>query len=317
VTAAPQDACDEGMDANQIEPAPMDGSAGSAAPLSRRGGMMLNAMTIDVEDYFHVEAFAGTISRDRWDSLPCRVERNTERLLQIFSDADVKATFFMLGWVAERYPQLVRRITANGHELASHGYTHHRADSQAPEEFRADIRRTKALLEDLGGVAVSGYRAATFSIGAKNWWAFDVLHEEGYRYSSSIYPIKHDLYGMPDCARSAFPVARTGVTEIPLSTIRLWGSNLPCSGGGYFRLLPYRLSRWAIRHVNNADGLPCVFYLHPWEIDPDQPRQNSAPWKSRFRHYTNLDRTEHRLQRLLRDFAWARIDQAFADAIPR
>jgi polysaccharide deacetylase family protein (PEP-CTERM system associated) len=316
MTATAPHARDEGPTERQGESVRADAAPAGAAAPSRSGAAVLNAMTVDVEDYFHVEAFAGTISRDSWDSLPCRVERNTDRLLQVFADANVKATFFMLGWVAERYPELARRITGSGHELASHGYTHRRADSQTPEEFRADIRRAKALLEDVGGAPINGYRAATFSIGSKNWWAFDVLHQEGYRYSSSIYPIKHDLYGMPDCSRSAFPVARTRVTEIPLSTVRLWGRNLPCSGGGYFRLLPYRLSRWAMRHVNNADGFPCVFYLHPWEIDPDQPRQNSAPWKSRFRHYTNLDRMERRLERLLGDFAWGRMDQAFADAIP-
>lgn len=278
-------------------------------------GPLLNAMTVDVEDYFQVEAFARTISREAWDSLPRRVEQNTERLLEIFAEAKVHATFFTLGWIAERHPQLIRRIAAGGHELASHGFSHYRADLQTPAEFRADIARTKALLEDLGGVPVRGYRAATFSIGSGNWWVFELLAAEGYRYSSSIYPIKHDLYGMPDCSRVPFRIEKAGMTEIPLTTLRLCGRNFPCSGGGYFRLLPYGVSRWAMKRVNEKDGSPCIFYLHPWEIDPDQPRQTAAPWKSRFRHYTNLSRTEERLKRLLGDFAWGRIDEAFADAI--
>lgn len=276
---------------------------------------LLNAMTVDVEDYFQVQAFADVISRNSWDTLPRRVERNTGRLLDILAEAGSKATFFTLGWVAERHPQLVRRIVAEGHELASHGFDHRRADKQTPAEFRADVVRTKRLLEDTGGTAVRGYRAPTFSIGPKNRWAFDVLAEAGYSYSSSVYPIAHDLYGSPESSRAPFREERSDIVEIPLSTVRLFGRNFPCSGGGYFRLLPYAISCRAMRRVNSADGLPCIFYLHPWEIDPDQPRQERAPWKSRFRHYTNLSRTEARLKRLLRDFPWGRMDEAFAEAL--
>jgi polysaccharide deacetylase family protein (PEP-CTERM system associated) len=280
-------------------------------------GRLLNAMTIDVEDYFQVQAFAGIIAREQWDTMPRRVERNTDRLLDIFAAAGVKATFFTLGWVAERHPRLVRRIVSDGHELASHGYSHRRADEQTRDEFLADIVKTKAILEDAGGCAVRGYRAATFSIGPKNWWAFAALAEAGYAYSSSIYPIAHDLYGMPDGRRTAFRDEGSGLTEIPLTTLRGLGRNLPCAGGGYFRLLPYALSQWAMRRVNRIDRMPCIFYMHPWEIDPDQPFQAAAPLKSRLRHYTNLASMEGKLQRLLGAFAWGRMDAAFAPAIDR
>jgi polysaccharide deacetylase family protein (PEP-CTERM system associated) len=262
-----------------------------------------------------VQAFAGIIPRAAWETLPRRVEHNTNRLLDIFAEGRTKATFFTLGWVAERHPGLVRRITAEGHELASHGLSHTRADTQTPAEFLADVSTAKAILEDIGGTAVRGYRAATFSIGPGNWWAFEKLAEAGYAYSSSIYPIAHDLYGMPNGSRTAFRDERSGLLEIPLTTVRCFGRNFPCSGGGYFRLLPYALSRWAMRRVIRTDGMPCVFYMHPWEIDPDQPRQAHAPWKSRLRHYTNLAATEGRLRRLLGEFAWGRMDAAFADVL--
>jgi len=283
----------------------------NAAPYARRDGRLVNALTIDVEDYFQVEAFAGVIPRETWDSLPRRVERNTERLLDLFARHKVQGTFFTLGWVARRHPSLVRRIVAEGHELASHGDEHMRADRQDPDAFRSDVRKTKALLEDLGGEGVRGYRAATFSIGAANWWAFDVLAEEGYAYSSSIYPIAHDLYGMRTAPRAPFLPSRTSLVEIPMTTVRFFGRNLPCAGGGYFRLLPYPAFRWLMRRVNQQDKLPCVFYCHPWEIDPAQPRQRQAPIKSRLRHYLNLARTEGRLERLLREFAWDRLDRVF------
>ncbi|HUZ73892.1 MAG TPA: XrtA system polysaccharide deacetylase [Stellaceae bacterium] len=297
--------------------APRGEEAPAAAPAAavQRGTGLLNAMTVDVEDYFQVQAFADVIARDAWETLPRRVERNTDRLLDIFAAAGVKATFFTLGWVAERHPRLVRRIVAEGHELASHGYAHQRADGQTAAEFRADVVRTKAILEDQGGTAVQGYRAPTFSIGPRNRWAFEVLAEAGYRYSSSVNPIAHDLYGVPNGPRAPFREERSGLLEIPLTTLRLFGRNFPCAGGGYFRLLPYAISWRAMQHVNRADGLPCAFYLHPWEIDPDQPRQNNASWKSRFRHYVNLARTEARLQRLLTDLSWGRMDAAFASAL--
>jgi polysaccharide deacetylase family protein (PEP-CTERM system associated) len=298
----------------RIEPAAMPIAAAPAArPVAAAAAATLNAMSVDVEDYFQVQAFADRIDRADWDRLECRVEANTNRLLDLFDDAGVKATFFTLGWVAERYPGLVRRIVADGHELASHGLAHVRADSQTPAQFRADIRRAKQVLEDAGGAAVRGYRAATFSIGPRNLWAFAVLAEEGHAYSSSLYPVRHDFYGMPEAPRFAFrPDGGNGLLEIPLSTVRLGGRNLPCSGGGYFRLFPYAVSRRLLQRVNRHDRRPCVFYMHPWEVDPMQPRQRGVGFKTRFRHYTGLSRMQPRLSRLLRDFAWGRMDQAFA-----
>jgi polysaccharide deacetylase family protein (PEP-CTERM system associated) len=269
-----------------------------------------NAMTIDVEDYFQVEAFASTIDRGDWESLPRRVERNTERLLQILAESNVKATFFILGWVAERHPELVRRVVVGGHELASHGFGHLRAAQQSPVEFRDDVRRSKRVLEDLGGVPVCGYRAPTFSIGGASNWAHAILAEEGYCYSSSVYPVKRDLYGTPEAPRTPFsPVP--GMLEIPLTALRLLGVDIPASGGGYFRLLPYPVSRALLHHARRVNDSPAIFYLHPWEIDAEQPRHKAAPWKSRFRHYLNLDRTEPRLRRLLRHFTWTRMDRLF------
>lgn len=273
----------------------------------------LNAMTVDVEDYFQVEAFAKVISRDNWDALPSRVEANTERLLGLFAEADVKATFFVLGWIALRHRGLIRRIVEGGHELASHGLQHLRANLQSNDEFRADVRQAKQILEDIGGVSVRGYRAATFSIGRANWWAFDVLAEEGYAYSSSVFPIAHDLYGVPDAPRGPFRPTGAAFTEVPLTTLRIAGKNLPCSGGGYFRLLPYAVSRLALARIIRQERHPCVFYCHPWEIDAAQPRQTQAPLKSRFRHYLNLHKMEHRLRRLLHDFPWGRMDETFPE----
>ena len=269
-----------------------------------------NALTIDVEDYFQVSAMAPYIRRDEWDSRECRVERNVDRILALLAEHDTRATFFTLGWIAERYPQLVRQIVAQGHELASHGYGHQRASDLSRDEFRDDITRAKQLLQDLGGVAVQGYRAPSFSIGEGNLWAFDSLQEAGYRYSSSIYPIKHDHYGMPDAPRFAHAVA-DGLIEIPVTTLRLRGRNLPSSGGGYFRRLPYALSRWMIGKVNADDRKPAIFYFHPWEIDADQPRVAGIDLKTRFRHYVNIGRMEGRLAGLLGDFRWGRMDHIF------
>ena len=272
---------------------------------------MQNAMTVDVEDYFQVQAFAHCIDRADWSSFPSRVEANTNRILDQFAAAGVAATFFTLGWVAQRCPTLIRRIVDDGHELASHGWDHTRVDRQDPETFRADIRRTRALLEDIGGTSVTGYRAATFSIGARNLWAFPILRQEGYRYSSSINPIRHDLYGMPDAPRVPFRPDPDGVIELPMTTLRLAGRNWPCSGGGYFRLLPTVLYRVGLARINRA-GQPGIFYFHPWEIDPAQPRIRNAGWKSRLRHYTNLSRMAGDLELLLRDFGWNRMDRVFA-----
>ncbi|CAG1022467.1 Peptidoglycan-N-acetylglucosamine deacetylase [Methylococcales bacterium] len=273
---------------------------------------MINAMSVDVEDYFQVSAFERYIPREQWDRLPCRVERNTDRVLSLFADSGVKATFFTLGWVAERYPGLVRRIVAGGHELACHGYSHVRVTTQTPGEFRDDVRLSKNLLEEIGGVRVKGYRAASYSIGAGNLWALHVLEELGFDYSSSIYPVRHDLYGMPEASRFAFrPENAPGLLEIPVTTVALGGKNFPCGGGGFFRLFPYPISHWAIQRVNRVDGQPSVFYFHPWEIDPDQPRQSGIDLKTRLRHYLNLSRMESRLGQLLRDFRWDTMDRVF------
>lgn len=271
---------------------------------------LTNALTIDVEDYFQVSAFAPFIPRCEWDARECRVERNMERILALLATHRVHATFFTLGWIAERYPALVRRIVAGGHELASHGFGHQRVSDLSPEVFFDDIHRAKAVLEDIGGVPVQGYRAPSFSIGAGNLWALDTLVRAGYRYSSSIYPIHHDHYGMPEAPRFAYQV-RDRLLEIPPTTLRLFCRNLPSSGGGYFRLFPYPLSRWMLRRVNRQDKAPAVFYFHPWEIDPDQPRVHGVGAKTRFRHYVNIDRMEQRLDRLLQDFSWGRMDQVF------
>lgn len=277
---------------------------------SSGSGAITNALTIDVEDYFQVSAFAPYIERSDWDHRECRVERNVNRILDMLAAHGAKATFFTLGWIAERYPQIVRRIVAEGHELASHGYGHQRASDQSEQVFLSDIQQAKQILEDLSGQAVQGYRAPSFSIGTGNLWAFDCLQRAGYRYSSSIYPIQHDHYGMPDSPRFAYEV-RDGLLEIPVTTLRVMNRNLPSSGGGYFRLLPYALSRWMLGRVNAGDREAAIFYFHPWEIDVDQPRVQGIGAKTRFRHYVNIGRMEDRLQRLLGDFQWGRMDQIF------
>ena len=274
----------------------------------------LNAMTVDVEDYFQVSAFEGVVGRADWDRLPCRVEQNTDTILDLFDGHGIKATFFMLGWIAERYPELVRRIVDGGHELASHGYSHVRVTQQDRRAFSEDISRTRKLLEDTAGTEVRGYRAASYSIVTDTLWAHDLLQEAGYRYSSSVYPIHHDLYGIPDAPRFAYAAGDGGLLEIPVTTVSILGQNLPCGGGGYFRLLPYRLSRWSMQRVNRKDRMPCVFYFHPWEIDPDQPRQAGISSRTRFRHYLNLGRMKKRIRRLLEDFRWGRMDTIFLPA---
>jgi len=270
---------------------------------------LTNVMTVDVEDYFQVSAFERYVGRDSWDDRECRVERNVDRILELFDSHGVKATFFTLGWVTERYPEMIRRIVGQGHELASHGWSHVRVTQQQPAEFRQDILRTKALLEDVSGQDVIGYRAASYSIGANNLWALELLQETGHRYSSSIYPIRHDLYGMPDAPRFAFSPGNDDFLEFPVTTVRLGNRNLPCGGGGWFRLVPYAGMRWAIRRVNKVDQEAAIFYFHPWEIDPEQPRQQGIDAKTKFRHYLNLERMQPRLSRLLDDFAWGRMDE--------
>ncbi|MFN8060109.1 MAG: XrtA system polysaccharide deacetylase [Vicinamibacterales bacterium] len=271
-------------------------------------GRVLNAMSVDVEDYFHVSALADVAPRDRWDGFECRVEANTDRLLRIFADAHVRATFFTLGWVTSRYPELVRRIADAGHELASHGNGHQLVYDLTPAAFREDVRVAKHLIEDAAGVPVRGYRAPSYSITTRSLWALDVLLEEGYAYDASIFPIHHDRYGIPGAPRHLHTLARAGgeLVEVPPSTVRLGGTNLPIAGGGYFRLLPYAWTRWGIGRVNRLERRPAIFYLHPWEIDPAQPRLPASAL-SRFRHYRHLDKTEGRLVRLLRDFRFGRI----------
>ena len=273
-----------------------------------------NALTIDVEDYFQVSAFAPHIARADWPRLECRVEANVERILLLLDDKGIHATFFTLGWIAERYPAMLRRVAAAGHEVASHGHAHLRASQQSRIEFLHDVVLSKSILEQLTGQAVLGYRAPSFSIGAANLWAFDVLCEAGYRYSSSIYPIRHDHYGMPDAPRFAWrPRGAQGVLELPVSTVRMGNRNYPAGGGGYFRLLPYPLSRWLLRRINSRDGQAGIFYFHPWELDPGQPRPAGLGWKTRFRHYLNLAQMEARLARLTSDFAWDRMDRIFLE----
>ena len=277
-----------------------------------RRPQIANALTIDVEDYFQVSALSPHIARSEWERLPCRVERNIDTVLALLSESGSKATFFTLGWIAERYPHLVRNIVAEGHELASHGYGHHRATDQSHVEFSHDIRTAKSLLEDLAGTEVKGYRAPSFSVSKANPWAFDCIAEAGYCYSSSVYPIRHDHYGMPDAPRFSHQ-SREGLLEIPVTTARFLKTNFPAGGGGYFRLMPYALSRSLIRRVNEIDCRSAVFYFHPWELDPGQPRIAGTSLKTRFRHYLNLHRTEPRLRSLLRDFEWRRIDHIYLD----
>lgn len=272
----------------------------------------MNAMTVDVEDYFQVEAFFPHIDRADWDKLECRVEANTDRILQLFTDQGIKATFFTLGWIAKRYPAMVKRIVANGHELASHGVAHIRADQQSRAQFATDVRTAKEMLEDIGGTAVMGYRATSFSITRRNLWALEALDEAGYRYSSSTHPIKHDLYGIPEQPRFAFyPFAGSNFVEIPVTTVRLFGRNWPAGGGGYFRLFPYMLFKQNLDIVRLHDRMPLTFYFHPWEIDPEQPKIAGTSFKTRFRHYLNLGRTYGRLQKLLRDFRWSSIASVY------
>ncbi|MGL4552338.1 MAG: XrtA system polysaccharide deacetylase [Gemmataceae bacterium] len=280
------------------------------APELTADAAVLNALTVDVEDYFHVSGFDGVVSRDDWDDLPTRVGPATERLLDLFAEADVRGTFFILGWLAERQPSLVRAIRAAGHEIGCHSYGHRLVYEQTVAEFRSDLRRGLDALEDAVGERVTLYRAPSFSITEKSSWALDVLAEEGIRIDSSIYPVRHDRYGMPDAPITPHRIDRPAGTlwEFPPPVARLWGLNLPAGGGGYFRLAPYPLTRWALNRIN-ADGRPFAAYLHPWEIDPDQPRV-ACGWKQRFRHYTGLTRTEGRLVRLLRDFRFGTMSDA-------
>lgn len=276
----------------------------------------LNAMTVDVEDYFHVSAFEKYIERSSWDSLECRVEGNVDRILSSFADKGVKGTFFTLGWVAKKYPEMTKRIVAEGHELASHGWEHTRVTEQTPEQFAADIRKAKDVLEDISGQPIYGYRAASYSIDKTNLWAHDILRDAGHLYSSSIAPIKYAQYGIADAPRFAHyrrgdkmvsGLVENAILEIPITTVALPNKNIPCGGGGWFRLYPYKMSKWALQWVNHHDDEPCVFYYHPWEIDLEQPKQQNLDWKTRFRHYQGLKRMEGKVDRLLSDFRWGRM----------
>lgn len=274
---------------------------------------MRNALSVDVEDWFQVGAFENVISRESWPTLDCRVERNTDALLAMFDRAQIRATFFTLGWVAERYPALMRRIADAGHELANHGSNHDRVFTLTPERFAADIDRARKAIEDASGTKVVGYRAPSFSIDQRTPWAHQVLAEQGYVYSSSVAPIKHDHYGWAEAPRFAFrPVADADLIEIPVTTAEFAGRRLAAGGGGFFRLLPYAFSRWAIRQVNDEAKRPAIIYFHPWEIDPDQPRVSNAPVKSKLRHYTKLKAMAPKLERLIADFRWDRLDRIVA-----
>ncbi|MCZ8323658.1 MAG: DUF3473 domain-containing protein [Sphingomonadaceae bacterium] len=271
---------------------------------------IVNGLSVDVEDWFQVGAFEGVIDREAWDALPDRVERNLDEILALFAACEVKATFFTLGWVAQRHGPLMRRIVAAGHELASHGWDHARVFTLGREAFAADVERARKVLEDAAGVAITGYRAPSFSIDQRTPWAYDVLAEQGYAYSSSVAPIVHDHYGWREAPRFAFrPLDGSDLVEIPVTTAEFAGRRLAAGGGGFFRVLPYAFSRWAIRQVNGTDRRPAVFYFHPWEIDPAQPRVPGAPLRSRLRHYTNLSAMAGKLEQLICEFEWGRMDE--------
>lgn len=273
---------------------------------------IINALSIDVEDYFQVSAFEAHINRDQWSQIDCRVERNINEILALLDEHHVRATFFTLGWIAERFPQLIRQIADQGHEIASHGYDHVRVTKQSRDEFAQDILHTKKLLEDICACPITGYRAASYSINRTNLWAHEEILNAGHRYSSSVYPIHHDLYGIPDAPRFAFrPLAGADLVEIPVTTLEIGSRRIPCGGGGFFRLYPYPVSRWMINRVNSKEHQSAIFYFHPWEIDADQPRIPDLPWKTRFRHYLHLDQTKQRLGALLRDFKWAPMNQVY------
>ena len=270
---------------------------------------IVNGLSVDVEDWFQVGAFEKVIERDDWDDLGTRVESNIERILDLFAEAGVSATFFTLGWVAKKHPAMIRRIADAGHEIASHGYDHARVFTFTPGEFAEDIRLARSILEDISGQSVTGYRAPSFSIDKRNPWAFAELAQQGYAYSSSVAPIAHDHYGWPEAPRFAFrPMADSELVEIPVTTAVLGRKRVAAGGGGFFRVLPYAFSRWAIRQVNSDDARPAVFYFHPWEIDPDQPRVPGAPLRSRLRHYTGLARMAGKLRDLVHEFSWGRMD---------
>lgn len=276
-----------------------------------RKGEIINAMTVDVEDYFQVSAFERYISYSDWTQWPQRAGQNTITVLDMLARHEIKATFFVLGWVAERYPDIVKRIVSDGHEVASHGFAHERLNKLSPSQFRDNVSRTKMLLEDITGAEVCGYRAPSYSISKNTLWAYEELEQAGYRYSSSIVPIRHDLYGMPKAPRFAFYPKGSDVLEIPVTTMSVFGHNWPCGGGGYFRLMPYPYFHWGLRRINGRERQSAIFYFHPWEIDPDQPRVEAINLKTRIRHYLNLGQMKAKVERLLNDFRFDRMDAVF------
>jgi len=278
---------------------------------------MQNAMTVDVEDFFQVSALEPYIPRNSWQNYTSRVEAKTDRILELFEQYDAKATFFTLGWVAAHYPDLIKRIVRQGHDLASHGWDHKRVTELNRKEFSEDVKKSKRILEDVSGTEINGYRAPSYSFTKENDWAHDVLLEQGYLYSSSVAPIQHDLYGIPNAPRFSFECANNNILELPITTTRLAGKNIPCGGGGWFRLYPYPISTWAINRVNTKDKNAAIFYFHPWEIDPQQPRIKGISVKTRFRHYQNLEKMEHKIVRLLKDFSWSSIPDVFATDLKR
>lgn len=286
-------------------------------PASAAQKPVLHAMSVDVEDYFHVAALSNVISPEQWPEMPSRVVQNTHKLLDLFAQANIHATFFVLGWVAERYPQLIRNIQAAGHEIASHGYSHQLIYRQTPKVFAAETRRSKALLEDITGEPVIGYRAASYSITRESLWALDILADAGFEWDSSIFPVRHDRYGIPDSPSGPYRITtESGRTlrEFPLTTARVLGMNIPAAGGGYFRQFPYPVFKALFKQASTGNTQPQMFYLHPWEIDPDQPRYNNASWFSRFRHYTNLDRCHGRLEQLVQDFNFGTVSESYRES---
>lgn len=276
-----------------------------------------HAMTVDVEDYYHVAAFAKVIKPSEWKNWPSRVEANTHRLLQLFDDANIKITFFVLGWVADHYPELVKTIRAQGHEIASHGYSHQLIYKQNPEIFRAETAKSKTILEDLAQTPITGYRAASYSITRKSLWALDILAELGFTWDSSIFPTRHDNYGIPGSPEEPYRIitnSGASLLEFPLTTAKVCGQSIPAAGGGYFRQYPYALSKWLFERASLNQTKPQIFYLHPWEIDPDQPRIPNASWFSNFRHYTNLKRCLPRLERMLEDFQFGTMSESIGSA---
>ena len=273
-----------------------------------------NALTIDVEDYFQVSAFSKVINKKKWDEKECRIEKNVDTIINILDSKKIKATFFTLGWIAERYPSMIKKIIMEGHELASHGYAHEKVSEISRSDFYQDVTRAKGILEDIGGKQINGYRAPSFSIAEKNFWAMEILSETGHFYSSSIYPVKHDHYGSPNAPRFPYKVF-SELLEVPPTTVKLFGRNFPASGGGYFRLLPYFVSKKMLDRVNKVENKPVVFYFHPWEIDSHQPKISNLSIKTRFRHYKNIEKMEEKIKKLVEDFHWDRMDNIFLKKI--